>query len=114
LNELDLSERDIETFKRFDYFFAPPKNKPKININVKDIVVTGAKKPRSHPLNSSESPSFGDLISDGMSSSFTSSNCDELFTEVDMNGGGGVGGGLGGSSTASGIGSDFSGIGTSE
>jgi FAM193 family C-terminal len=109
LNELDLLERDIESFKRFNYYFDPPKNKPKININVKDIVVTGAKKARSHNQNSSESPSFGDRISDGMSSSFTSSNCDELFTEGDLNGGG-----AGGTTTAGVIGSNDFGIGTAE
>jgi hypothetical protein len=61
---------------------------------VKDIVVNN-KKPRSQQQNSSESPSsslFGEMISDGMSSSF-SSNCDELYTENDTvnNGGGGSG-----------------------
>lgn len=39
LNELESEERDIETFKRFNYYFEPPKTKPKINLNVKDIVV---------------------------------------------------------------------------
>ncbi|XP_077292678.1 uncharacterized protein LOC143915754 [Arctopsyche grandis] len=37
LNELDSSERDIESFKRFDFYFEPPKNKPKISLNVQDI-----------------------------------------------------------------------------
>lgn len=39
LNELESEERDIESFKRFNYYFDPPKNKPKINLNVKEIVI---------------------------------------------------------------------------
>ncbi|XP_026464708.1 putative uncharacterized protein DDB_G0282133 [Ctenocephalides felis] len=39
LSELESEERDIESFKRFNYYFEPPKNKPKINLNVNDIVV---------------------------------------------------------------------------
>lgn len=39
LNDLETEEREIETFKRFNYYFDPPKTKPKINLNVKDIVV---------------------------------------------------------------------------
>lgn len=50
LNELEVEERDIETFKRFDYYFEPPKYKPKVNFNVKDIVV--AKKQPSECLSS--------------------------------------------------------------
>lgn len=45
LSELESEERDIESFKRFDYYFNPPKNKPKVNINVKDIVVHSRKVP---------------------------------------------------------------------
>lgn len=45
LNELESEERDIESFKRFNYYFDPPKNKPKINLNVKDIVVSNKKSP---------------------------------------------------------------------
>lgn len=37
LNELESDERDIESFKRFNYFFEPPKNKPKVNLNVQDL-----------------------------------------------------------------------------
>lgn len=39
LNELESCERDIESFKRFNYYFEPPKNKPKVNLNLNDIVV---------------------------------------------------------------------------
>lgn len=37
LNELTSDEREIESFKRFNYFFDPPKNKMKVNLNVQDI-----------------------------------------------------------------------------
>ncbi|XP_055678177.1 uncharacterized protein LOC129786938 isoform X2 [Lutzomyia longipalpis] len=43
LNELESEERDIETFKRFNYYFEPPKNKPKVNLNLKDIVLNKKK-----------------------------------------------------------------------
>lgn len=46
LNELESDDRDIETFKRFDYYFEPPKNKLKVNINVKDIVVNPTPLPK--------------------------------------------------------------------
>ncbi|CAO1442735.1 unnamed protein product [Diamesa serratosioi] len=46
LNELESDDRDIETFKRFDYYFEPPKNKLKVNINVKDIVVNTTSLPK--------------------------------------------------------------------
>lgn len=64
MSELESEERDIETFKRFNYYFEPPKNKPKINFNVKDIVVT--KKP---PSSETSSLYFGELTS-----SFNSNN----------------------------------------
>lgn len=37
LHELPSDERDIESFKRFNYFFEPPKSKLKVNLNVQDI-----------------------------------------------------------------------------
>ena len=37
LNERSPDERDIESFKRFNYFFEPPKSKMKVNLNVQDI-----------------------------------------------------------------------------
>lgn len=58
LNELESEERDIESFKRFNYYFEPPKNKPKVNFNVKDIVLT-----KKHPSSDNSSPYFGDLAS---------------------------------------------------
>lgn len=58
INELESEERDIESFKRFNYFFEPPKNKPKVNFNVKDIVVA-----KKHPSSDNSSPYFGDLAS---------------------------------------------------
>lgn len=37
LNDLPSDEREIESFKRFNYFFEPPKSKLKVNLNVQDI-----------------------------------------------------------------------------
>lgn len=59
LNELESEERDIESFKRFNYFFEPPKNKPKVNFNVNDIVV-----PKQHPSSDHSSPYLGELASE--------------------------------------------------
>lgn len=61
LSELESEERDIESFKRFNYYFEPPKNKPKINFNVKDIVVT-----KKQPASDNSSPYFGDLASSSL------------------------------------------------
>lgn len=46
---MESEERDIESFKRFNYYFEPPKNKPKVNLNVKDIVVNNKKLSMSDP-----------------------------------------------------------------
>lgn len=46
LNELPSDEREIESFKRFNYFFEPPKNKMKVNLNVQDIY-NNSRKPDS-------------------------------------------------------------------
>lgn len=61
LSELESEERDIESFKRFNWYFEPPKNKPKINFNVKDIVVT-----KKQPTSDNSSPYFGDLASSSL------------------------------------------------
>lgn len=58
MSELESEERDIETFKRFNYYFEPPKNKPKVNFNVKDIVLT-----KKQPSSDCSSPYFGDMAS---------------------------------------------------
>lgn len=84
LNELESEEREIESFKRFNYYYEPPKNKPKVNLDVKGIVV--AKK--QLPSNNS-SPYFGDLAGSSLSNTprleddlhpelnaFKSNNCD--------------------------------------
>uniref|UniRef100_A0A2A4K746 Uncharacterized protein n=1 Tax=Heliothis virescens TaxID=7102 RepID=A0A2A4K746_HELVI len=34
LSELELSEREIESFKRFDFYFSPPQHKPKVRLDV--------------------------------------------------------------------------------
>lgn len=58
LNELGTEEREIETFKRFNYFYDPPKNKPKVNLDVTKMV----KKPPPPPPSNNPSPYFGDLV----------------------------------------------------
>lgn len=58
LSELESDDRDIEAFKRFNYYFEPPKNKPKVNFNVKDIVVT-----KKQPSSDSSSPHLGEVAS---------------------------------------------------
>lgn len=37
LSSLDLSEREIESFKRFEFYFEPPQHKPKVCLDVRDI-----------------------------------------------------------------------------
>ncbi|VVC98153.1 unnamed protein product, partial [Leptidea sinapis] len=37
LSSLDVSEREIESFKRFDFYFEPPQHKPKVQLDVRDI-----------------------------------------------------------------------------
>lgn len=87
LNELEEEERDIEQFKRFNYYFDPPKNKPKINFDVKGIVVA-----KKQPASENSSPYFGELASsskcytphledeyyDQSLNSFKPINCDPL------------------------------------
>lgn len=73
LNELESEERDIESFKRFNYYFDPPKSKPKINLNVKDLVVTSKKSP-APSVSASASPAGGSNNGNGGSSSSSVSN----------------------------------------
>ncbi|KAH9637589.1 hypothetical protein HF086_014229 [Spodoptera exigua] len=37
LSVLEVSEREIESFKRFDFYFEPPQHKPKVQLDVRDI-----------------------------------------------------------------------------
>ncbi|XP_047543122.1 uncharacterized protein LOC125075427 [Vanessa atalanta] len=37
LSSLEVSEREIESFKRFDFYFEPPQHKPKVQLDVRDI-----------------------------------------------------------------------------
>ncbi|CAK1552918.1 unnamed protein product [Leptosia nina] len=37
LSTLEVTDREIESFKRFDYFFEPPQHKPKVQLDVRDI-----------------------------------------------------------------------------
>lgn len=43
LSDLETEEREIESFKRFDYYFKPPANKPKVNFDIRNIVVAQRK-----------------------------------------------------------------------
>lgn len=79
MSELESEERDIESFKRFNYYFEPPKNKPKINLNVKDIVVNKKNKITS---DSPSSSLFGEMSS---SISSNTQSCDDLLCQ-DMSG----------------------------
>ncbi|XP_055617273.1 uncharacterized protein LOC129762771 isoform X2 [Toxorhynchites rutilus septentrionalis] len=74
LNELESEERDIESFKRFNYYFDPPKNKPKINLNVKDIVANSKKSTGATGNNSNGSGSSGSSSSGSSSSRSSVSN----------------------------------------
>lgn len=66
LSELESEERDIESFKRFDYFFDPPKNKPKINLNIKDIVVNKRQQQSPHSTHESSDGIGGGNLSGGI------------------------------------------------
>lgn len=85
LNELSEQEREIESFKRFQYYFEPPKNKPKVNLDVNGIVVA-----KKQPASNNSSPYFGDLAGSSLSNTprldedlypelnaFKSNNCDQ-------------------------------------
>lgn len=67
LSELASEEREIESFKRFNYYFKPPANKPKVNFDVKNIVL--AKKAGSSDT-TSPSPSLNGCCDGGTPSSF--------------------------------------------
>ncbi|XP_055588217.1 uncharacterized protein LOC129740536 [Uranotaenia lowii] len=83
LNELESEERDIEAFKRFNYYFDPPKDKTKINLNVKELVgnskktssTIGSGSPISHQ--GSQVPTEGGSIKSNNDSS-NSSVCNDL------------------------------------
>ncbi|EAT46687.1 AAEL002164-PA [Aedes aegypti] len=74
LNELESEERDIESFKRFNYYFDPPKTKPKINLNVKDIVVANKKSPVPSSTGSCNADGSNNGSGGGGSRSSSSSN----------------------------------------
>lgn len=61
LNDLPSDERDIESFKRFNYFFEPPKSKMKVNLNVQDIYSSrNQDSPSAMGNNSNASPRMWD------------------------------------------------------
>lgn len=68
LSELASEEREIESFKRFNYYFKPPANKPKVNFDVKNIVL--AKKAAGSSDTTSPSPSLNGCCDGGTPSSF--------------------------------------------
>ncbi|KAJ6638598.1 Protein FAM193A [Pseudolycoriella hygida] len=74
LSELESEERDIESFKRFDYYFEPPKNKPKVNFNVKEIKVRN-----KMTSSDSSSPYFGES-----SSPLNVSELDDLYHDLNV------------------------------
>lgn len=88
LNELSEQEREIETFKRFNYYYEPPKNKPKVNIDLNNIVLKNTNRP---PASTNSSPYMvGEMAASSMSNmplrdddlyaetnAFKSNNCDQ-------------------------------------
>lgn len=93
LSELESEERDIETFKRFNYYFEPPKNKLKVNFDVKGIVVN-----KKQPSSETSSPYFGELANSSLSNTphpeddaysdanaFKTTNCDTIKSQPTVN-----------------------------
>lgn len=74
LNELETEEREIESFKRFNYYYEPPKNKPKVNLDVKGIVVA-----KKQPASNNSSPYFGELAGSSLSNT---PRLDDLYPEL--------------------------------
>lgn len=77
----------------FNYYYNPPKNKPKINFDVKNIVVA-----RKQPASENSSPYFGELAGSSLSNtphpedefypelnSFKPINCDPLKPQSTIN-----------------------------
>lgn len=86
---MESEERDIESFKRFNYYFEPPKNKPKVNLNLKDIVVNNKKLPMS------DAQYFGgDIAAPIDEQLYNDMSALNLNTDNDMMSGGGGGGAL--------------------
>lgn len=92
MNELDSDDRDIEAFKRFNFYFEPPKNKLKVNFDVKGIVVN-----KKQPSSDTSSPYFGELAGSLSNTphpeddvyadvnAFKSTNCDTLKSQPTIN-----------------------------
>lgn len=79
---MESEERDIESFKRFNYYFEPPKNKPKVNLNLKDIVVNNKKLPMS------DAQYFGDIAAPIDEQLYNDMSALNLNTDNDMMSGG--------------------------
>lgn len=77
LESLARDDREIEMFKRFNYCYEPPKNKPKVNLDVKSIVVT-----KKQPASNTSSPYFGEA---GGSSLSNTPRLDEDIVYPDLN-----------------------------
>lgn len=71
LSELESEERDIESFKRFNYYFKPPVHKPKVNFDVKNIVLA-----KKGPCSSDSSSPY---CSETASNNGTPSSLDDLL-----------------------------------
>lgn len=56
LSDMTSDERDVEAFKRFDYYFEPPKDKLKVNLNVQDIYNSNSRRQENHSMSASNSP----------------------------------------------------------
>lgn len=86
LSELESAEREIESFKRFDYYFKPPVNKPKVNFDVKNIVLANRRAVQSPDnfTNSSSSSSFYDEVTASRLNGRGTPMLDDFFTDMSL------------------------------
>lgn len=85
LSELETEEREIESFKRFDYYFKPPTNKLKVNFDIKNIVVAQRKGGMTQS-SSSSSLFYDDVAAGGTRYNNGSSTplMDDFFTDMSL------------------------------
>lgn len=81
LSELETEEREIESFKRFDYFFKPPVHKPKVNFDVKNIVLANRK---NVPSPDSASSFFDVQNATAQGKSLHDHPLDDFFADMSM------------------------------
>lgn len=86
LNELETAEREIESFKRFDYYFKPPVNKPKVNFDVKNIVLANRRTVNSpdNMTTSSSSSSFYDEVAASRMNGRGTPILDDFLSDMSM------------------------------